>query len=695
MINTSRYLKLIAMVLVAIIVSLAFTVGGYLNYSKSMKELSAYKQGAYLIDAYIGQLEDKATIFTSNYNNGESDGFEDLKTTFSAVDSLLYSLSSGGEFKKSELAFSFSEPPESLESNILSANSVWQFVKSNLGSAVGVNKPVMEEWYAEKLDRGVSQLPMSANQLKAEAGSLLKSVISAEQDAKHTLLLIIACGYLLAFASFILVALFVRGIKREDGELNVIAECQQEILDNVGEGLVLLDPEGKILPVYSESSKTIFQRATLDGHKLLDVLSGNVTEQVYEDAAEFLSMTLDPDVRDQFGDDMNPLKEVLYMMPDEIGNYSQHIIEFDLKRTLDDKGKVKRVLVTAKDVTEKHGLKKELKNAIAGSGDQLKIIAKALEMNPLDFQRFIRSSIEKLEKVNFALKDTENNNESRKASVDVIFKEVHKIKGEAGIKRISALVEIASDMETQLTELSRKDEIKGQDFIDMSVHVKRMQSLLTSYYDISSKLVDTQASASTQSFSGKPIVNANEIQRFAEEVAMEKGKAVTVHVHQSGGDLIADSEINVINDIVAQLVRNAVVHGIEPADKRGDKPSIGNIQVTIFCTEGSVQVVVEDDGAGINTEELKSKAVSAGLVSENEAAKLSEKNCYTFLFEEGISTASEVDEHAGKGMGMSAVKDLVLEHDGKIRIRSNEGEQTRFTITFPSNKKVTNDSVVG
>ena len=136
-----------------------------------------------------------------------------------------------------------------------------------------------------------------------------------------------------------------------------------------------------------------------------------------------------------------------------------------------------------------------------------------------------------------------------------------------------------------------------------------------------------------------------------------------------------------------QAVRNALVHGIEEPDfrKRSGKQPTGTIKVE-FRSEGAngYRLIVEDDGAGLNSRRIREAAVARGIVTSEEAARLEPKQLLSLLFRPGFTTQDVVDEDAGRGIGMNVVADLVKQLRGRIGISSGEGRYTRFTIVLPA-----------
>ena len=133
------------------------------------------------------------------------------------------------------------------------------------------------------------------------------------------------------------------------------------------------------------------------------------------------------------------------------------------------------------------------------------------------------------------------------------------------------------------------------------------------------------------------------------------------------------------------LVRNAVAHGIEPPDgrKEAGKDNVGRVKVRFQSMGSQIRVRVQDDGRGINTENVQRHAVEMGLVSAAQAQEMTLLQTYDLLFRPGFSTAGEVTEISGRGVGLDVVRDTVTRMRGYVRVESVVGQGTTFALQLP------------
>jgi len=172
--------------------------------------------------------------------------------------------------------------------------------------------------------------------------------------------------------------------------------------------------------------------------------------------------------------------------------------------------------------------------------------------------------------------------------------------------------------------------------------------------------------------------------RMVRDLALSCGKSVRLEL--SGQETGLDkSLLEAIKDPLTHAVRNAIDHGIETMAARiiAGKPKQGTIRLTACHRNGSVVIELTDDGAGIALGRVRTKAIERGLVTEEQAAVMSEHEALQMIFLPGFSTAAEVTHLSGRGVGMDVVKNNVERVGGTVEIESNEGLGTVLRLRVP------------
>ncbi|TMH22180.1 MAG: response regulator [Betaproteobacteria bacterium] len=181
--------------------------------------------------------------------------------------------------------------------------------------------------------------------------------------------------------------------------------------------------------------------------------------------------------------------------------------------------------------------------------------------------------------------------------------------------------------------------------------------------------------------------------RIVRQTAKEVGKRANLDIKGTQVELDR-SVLERITGPFEHLLRNAVTHGIEAPDKRraAAKPEIGEIRLELKQEGNEVQLSLSDDGGGLAIDRIREKAIEKGLIAPG--TTLSEAEIADFIFHAGFSTATEVSQVAGRGVGMDVVRSEVAALGGRVEMRFTRGQGTRFTIYLPLTLAVTQTVLV-
>lgn len=173
-------------------------------------------------------------------------------------------------------------------------------------------------------------------------------------------------------------------------------------------------------------------------------------------------------------------------------------------------------------------------------------------------------------------------------------------------------------------------------------------------------------------------------QKAVREMARTVGKPVEVVF--SGANTEVDAGIvQRLADPLIHIMRNAVAHGIEPMAARAaaGKSETGTVYLNAFNRGNTVVIEIEDDGAGLNAEKIKAKAVALGLIRPERATAMSPMEVIKLIYLPGFSTVEAVGDQAGRGVGMDVVKRAIADMNGQIEIETEPGIGTKFTLSLP------------
>ena len=184
--------------------------------------------------------------------------------------------------------------------------------------------------------------------------------------------------------------------------------------------------------------------------------------------------------------------------------------------------------------------------------------------------------------------------------------------------------------------------------------------------------------------------------RAVRDVAKSLNKKVELHIE--GEELRVDTSIaEVLNNSLLHIIKNSVDHGLETPEERAThgKPEVGKIHVHASTRDEKVMVKISDDGKGINIDAIKAKLIKNATYTKAQVDSMSNSDLYLMIFSSGFSTAQQVTEISGRGVGMSMVKDCVDAVGGKIIIESVPGKGATFFLELPVPKSVLIASCLG
>ncbi len=237
----------------------------------------------------------------------------------------------------------------------------------------------------------------------------------------------------------------------------------------------------------------------------------------------------------------------------------------------------------------------------------------------------------------------------------------------------------------------------SQEIIERIVRVREAASDIEFVVDSNEQVTRTFRQVTTQVQEGLNTSRmipfsqmAERLPRAIRDVSLTCGKQARLEIE--GRDTLIDKGIlERIYDPLTHLVNNAIYHGLEKPEVRqrlGKNPE-GLIKIRVFYQGNQTIISIADDGAGIDLERVKAKAIEKGLVTPAEAAGMSKQEIYSFLFQSGFSTNDQADQLAGRGVGMDVVRSSISDLRGVINTDSTPDKGTTFTIRLPLTLSIT------
>ncbi len=539
---------------------------------------------------------------------------------------------------------------------------------------------------AIQTSRGATE-PLTAA-LSSVSASLEKRVVMASATLRT--LMIIGVAFACLLVPFLA---YFQWLKARHERMAVEAQNQtRDILSTVKDGLFLIDADFRIGNAHSAALSTLFRRDDFSDMTLEELLRDTVTEQTLATATKYVKLLWGERANENLIRSINPLAEVEVHFERGDGGRDLRYLEFDFHRVKGEHG-VRHILVSVNDVTSRVLLARELKESQANAQGQMDMLLGLLQVDPAQLVSFLDDTGAALAQVNNVLKVPARGDADFRAKIDQLFREMHRIKGEAATLGLASVESRAHSFEDLLKELRDRPQLSGNDFLPLVVglddilgHLQTIRGLVDRADSLRATALLTATPRQDASSSSGNVATRDlgpPLDALAQRIATDLGKKVRLVA--TGFDEVPAELRKAVRDIAIQLVRNAVVHGIEDAAARraSDKNETGVLQVNFQSSDQGFELVFQDDGQGIVAERLREAAIRRGDVSPQEAAQFDTKAILGLIFKTGFSTHDGSSRDAGRGVGLDVVLKAVQSFGGRIGVSTAPGRYTRFSISLP------------
>ncbi|MCQ1547305.1 MAG: type IV pili methyl-accepting chemotaxis transducer N-terminal domain-containing protein [Candidatus Accumulibacter phosphatis] len=572
---------------------------------------------------------------------------------------------------------------DQVQAILVQASASWSPLVASIGSLSDENLSLEQ---AEKLAR----LAETTNlQLLKLMNDLTNRVEQAAASKATTLRMVQVTGISLATINFAVILFhFIGHLRRTDRELERARKETDDILRTTQEGLFLLDPEYNVGSQRSLALSGILGMAVPSGGNFLELLRTGVDSKTLDTAREYLDLLFNHDVKEKLVASVNPLNCVHLLAGQGSGAPEARYLQFSFNRVREGV-KVTHLLVTVNDITRRVLLEQELKASEDRARGQLGMLVEIMVVEPAALHQFLRTAVDGLQAINALLRDQADPPGSRNNQVNAIFRQAHRIKGDAAALGMNSLAGTFDQLEDLLSALRERTSVSGEDFLPVVVQIRGLFEQIETIQNAIVRISQVRGITTIEDARPQhdPVVGRLPfVQRwydFAGQIAARHGNRA--EVSYSGIDIgtlplpLSDT----IQTIIHQFLRNAVVHGIEPPAERKaiGKPESGRISIYISQSEdGSIELSFRDDGRGLSVDRIRKAAVAQGRLSAEEAETCDYRRIVGLIFEPGMSSQEVVDTDAGRGAGLDAVRDLVSRFGGHIRIGSTPNEYCHFRI---------------
>jgi two-component system chemotaxis sensor kinase CheA len=460
--------------------------------------------------------------------------------------------------------------------------------------------------------------------------------------------------------------------------LKGIAESATEEIavmkDSLGIGLFLLDTNLIIQPQYSKSLETILGEKNLLNRNFKDILSSSVSAKEQETLADYFTMIFNRSFDVKMLEDINPISELQY-----INNNTREEKTLHFTFALIDRGDGGLFLLgTVEDITSKILLQKQLTEETDKREEEMRALFEIIQVEPRVFNDFLEDMEYEFSRINDLLKNKDLS--SQLAMVD-IYQSVHAIKSNAIILGLENFSKKMQTLESEIKKIRDKENINFEDTLHITVEIEKVMKEKDRFQEILEKIQSFKISdARTQD----EYVLVQSLISASGKAARDLGKKVEMAVDAVDPLAIQESPRRVLKEVLMQLVRNSVYHGIETPEERtalGKDPT-GKIHLLIGVEGDKIHITLADDGRGLDFGAIRKKAQELNLLKDDANAG-DNKQLAQLIFLPGFSTAEDAGFHAGRGIGLSLVRDRLHDSNGSIKLQTEQGKGTTFHIFLP------------
>jgi len=526
-------------------------------------------------------------------------------------------------------------------------------------------------------------------------------------------------------------------IKRYTDHLqDIIDEKMQQvndILNNIDQGLFTVNFDGTVNPEYSKRTGELLQMNDLSRRTIQEIFR---LDQKKEQAfLTWLALVVEIHAKQRW-------KKIVRLAPirqlelSDTAGAQPRAIELDFQRILDKNNGLSKIMVLARDVTDERRRERDIREQRLRHENEMKTVLGIVNTPPdemLDFTTDVEARLKRLiSTIKLDLQHVEKMRAEfpngsvysiKSERINELFCDIHTLKGNAGSYGFELISSIAHDLEDHLEDLrepveKRRDQTLREmlELLDTQKKLladirQKMDQFFGEGEDLAVKIplarirsiAEKVKKCSLHAVSGdvrlvldeclmlswKQLKDiARKYQKIVQRAARKLGKEIEFIVEQPRMLLPPDA-LEILDESLVHLTRNAVDHGIEPPEIRSESgKGAGHVTLSYFVKNGGRVISIADDGAGIDVEKISSKGIKLGIISVVQCGRMSEKEKLELMFQPGFSTVDTVGDLSGRGFGLHIVRKNLAAIGASLEIETKIGQGTKFIITVPGGSAV-------
>jgi two-component system chemotaxis sensor kinase CheA len=310
----------------------------------------------------------------------------------------------------------------------------------------------------------------------------------------------------------------------------------------------------------------------------------------------------------------------------------------------------------------------------------MQAVFELIQVEPSVFKDFLEDAEYEFDRIQKTLKN--NDLPTHKVLVEV-YQSIHAIKSNAVILGLTIFGNRAHELEEKIKNLRENaEEVSFDTMLNLSINIEKLYQEKENFKITTKKIQAFNKSGNTGRKQSRDVL-IESFTKTAQKAADDLGKKVQFVIDGIDTKALEHGPRRIMKEVVMQLIRNAVVHGIETPEERlvGGKDETGTIRLSIRFLDDKIHLMLGDNGNGLNFDKIAEKALQLKLIKKEEVK--SKNTLIKAIFSPGFSTSETEGIHAGRGIGLNLVQDRVRDGKGSIKVQTKPGKGTVFNIYFP------------
>jgi two-component system chemotaxis sensor kinase CheA len=330
------------------------------------------------------------------------------------------------------------------------------------------------------------------------------------------------------------------------------------------------------------------------------------------------------------------------------------------------------------DISAAKELERQLIEQAHKREEEMKALFQVIQVDPAVFGDFIGDTEYEFERINDTLKDKDI---SAKDALISIYQSAHAIKSDALILGLDNFSTKLHELENVIKKFRDDEDVSFENVLHVTVELEKIMKEKDKFRLIIDKIEAFKTTAGGRRRDRYVLVET--LTKACEKAAIDQNKDVAFNIDELDGSILEHGPRRIIKEVLTQLVRNSVTHGIELPEERkaAGKDGQGTIRLSITRENELIHLKLSDDGKGLDFNKIRERALSQNLLSKEDANN--KNHLLQVIFAPGFSTADSADLHAGRGIGLNLVRERVKELKGSIKLSSEPGKGTTFNLLIP------------